>query len=147
MSILIDIVTPERRLLSEEVDMVTLPGSAGQMGVLRGHAPLLSTLDIGEIILHKKGQTRSIAVHGGVVEVRPNKVTVLADLAESAEDIDVERAEAARQRAQRLLEERQSGRFDPEAVASLRRNILRLKIASKRRLRRNVPRLEGEQEI
>jgi F-type H+-transporting ATPase subunit epsilon len=146
MGILVDIVTPERRLLSEEVDMVTLPGSAGQMGVLRGHAPLLSTLDIGEIVLHNKGQTRSIAVHGGVVEVRPNKVTVLADLAESAEDIDIERADAARQRAQKSLEERQSGKYDPEALASLRRNLLRLKIARKRRTQRAGPRFEGDTE-
>jgi F-type H+-transporting ATPase subunit epsilon len=144
MSILVDIVTPERRLLSEEVDMVTLPGSTGQMGVLRGHAPLLSTLDIGEIILHKKGQIRSIAVHGGVVEVRPNKVTVLADLAESAEDIDVERAEAARQRAQKLLEERQTGAYDPAAVAALRRNTLRLRVARKRRTQRAGPQFEGD---
>jgi F-type H+-transporting ATPase subunit epsilon len=146
MGILVDIVTPERRLLSEEVDMVTLPGSAGQMGVLRGHAPLLSTLDIGEIVLHNKGQTRSIAVHGGVVEVRPYKVTVLADLAESAEDIDIERADAARQRAQKSLEERQSGKYDPEALASLRRNLLRLKIARKRRTQRAGPRFEGDTE-
>ena len=144
MSILVDIVTPERRLLSEEVDMVTLPGAAGQMGVLRGHVPLLSTLDFGEIILHKKGQTRSIAVHGGVVEVRPNKVTVLADLAESAEDIDVERAEDARQRAQRSLEERAAGKYDPAAVASLRRNTLRLKVARKRRAQRAGPNFGGD---
>lgn len=144
MSILVDIVTPERRLLSEEVDMVTLPGSAGQMGVLRGHAPLLSTLDIGEIILHKRGQTQSIAVHGGVVEVRPNKVTVLADLAESAEDIDVDRAEEARQRAQRLLEDRESGNYDPAAVAALRRNTLRLRVARKRRTQRTGPSFEGD---
>jgi F-type H+-transporting ATPase subunit epsilon len=144
MGILVDIVTPERLLLSEEVDMVTLPGSAGQMGVLRGHAPLLSTLDIGEIVLHNKGQIRSIAVHGGVVEVRPNKVTVLADIAESAEDIDVERAEAARQRAQRSLEDRQSGKYDPAAVASLRRNVLRLRVARKRRTQRGGPQFEGD---
>jgi F-type H+-transporting ATPase subunit epsilon len=133
MPILVEIVTPERRLLSEEVDMVTLPGASGQMGVLRGHEPLLSTLDIGEIVLHNKGQTRHIAVHGGVVEVRPNKVTVLADLAESAEDIDEQRAEAARQRAQERLEHREAGRYDPAAVASLRRNTLRLKVARRRR--------------
>jgi F-type H+-transporting ATPase subunit epsilon len=144
MGILIDIVTPERRLLSEEVDMVTLPGTAGQMGVLRGHAPLLSTLDIGEIVLHNKGQIRSIAVHGGVVEVRPNKVTVLADLAESAEDIDVERAEAARQRAQKLLEEREAGKYDPAAVASLRRSMLRLRVARKRRVQRAAPRFDDD---
>lgn len=133
MPILVDIVTPERRLLAEEVDMVTLPGMAGQMGVLRGHEPLLSTLDIGEIVLHKKGETRHIAVHGGVVEVRPDKVTVLADLAENAEEIDENRAEAARQRAQEMIENREAGRYDPAVLASLRRNTLRLKVARRRR--------------
>ena len=138
MPILVEIVTPERRLLSEEVEMVTLPGSAGQMGVLRGHEPLLSTLDIGEIILHRPGgETQHIAVHGGVVEVRPNKVTVLADLAEEAENIDVERAEAARRQAQESLESREAGHFDPTAVVALRRSNLRLKVAQRRRQRRD----------
>jgi F-type H+-transporting ATPase subunit epsilon len=134
MAILVDIVTPERRLLSEEVEMVTIPGMAGQMGILRGHEPLLSTLDIGEIILHRKGGAKQhIAVHGGVVEVRPNKVTILADLAEVAEEIDEQRAEAARQRAQESVEHREAGRFDPAATAALKRSNLRLKVARKRR--------------
>ena len=68
--------------------MVTLPGRRGQMGVLRGHAPLLSTLEIGEIVLHKGNEVRYIAIGGGVVEVRPDKVTVLAEVAEHAEEID-----------------------------------------------------------
>jgi F-type H+-transporting ATPase subunit epsilon len=133
MAILVDIVTPERRLLAEEVDMVTLPGVSGQMGVLRGHMPLLSTLDIGEIVLHSKRGQRHIAVHGGVVEVRPDKVTILADLAEQAEEIDEQRAEAARKRAQEMLENRPDGKFDPAAVAALRRSSLRLKVAKRRR--------------
>ena len=94
MSILVDIVTPERQLLSEEVDMVTIPGIDGQMGILRGHVPLLTTLDIGEIVLHTKSGDRHIAVGGGVVEVRPNKVTIMAESAERAEEIDLQRAEA-----------------------------------------------------
>jgi F-type H+-transporting ATPase subunit epsilon len=145
MPILVDIVTPERRLLSEEVDMVTLPGTAGQMGILRGHEPLLSTLDIGEIVLHKKGETQHIAVHGGVVEVRPNKVTVLADIAESAEDIDETRAQAALQRAQEMMESREAGRHDPAAVAALRRNTLRLRVARRRR-QRSGPQFESDTE-
>ena len=68
--------------------MVTLPGSLGQMGILPGHAPLLSTLDIGEIILHIGNDSQFVAVSGGVVEVRPDKVTILADTAETPEDID-----------------------------------------------------------
>jgi F-type H+-transporting ATPase subunit epsilon len=146
MAILVDIVTPERRLLSEEVEMVTLPGTAGQMGVLRGHEPLLSTLDIGEIVLHRKGgEKQHIAVHGGVVEVRPNKVTILADLAEIAEEIDEQRAEAALRRAQESIEHREVGRFDPAATAALRRSNLRLKVARKRRASHGGPRFDENQ--
>lgn len=134
MSILVDIVTPERRLLSEEVDMVTLPGIEGQMGILRGHVPLLTTLDIGEIILHKQNDIRHIAVGGGVVEVRPDKVTILAESAEQAEEIDMQRAEAARERARVSLTEA-GPRRDPSAVAALRKSNLRLKVAQRRRHR------------
>ncbi len=144
MPILVEIVTPERRLLAEEVDMVTLPGISGQMGILRGHEPLLSTLDIGEIVLHRpSGDRQYIAVHGGVVEVRPHKVTVLADLAEEAENIDVERAQAALQRARESLANRESGTYDPAAVATLRRSNLRLKVAQ-RRPRRGSPQFQGD---
>ena len=84
MPIQVDIVTPERMLFSDQVDMVTLPGIGGQMGILHGHAPLLSTLDIGEIVLHRGTSTEYVVVAGGVVEVRPDKVTILADIAEQA---------------------------------------------------------------
>ena len=134
MSILVDIVTPERRLLSEEVDMVTLPGIEGQMGILRGHGPLLTILDIGEIVLHKQNDTRHIAVGGGVVEVRPDKVTILAESAEQADEIDMQRAEAARERARTSLTEA-GPRRDPSAVAALRKSNLRLKVAQRRRHR------------
>ncbi len=134
MPILVDIVTPERRLLSQEVDMVTLPGIDGQMGILRGHAPLISTLDIGEIVLHKGNDKQFIAVGGGVVEVRPDKVTILAQAAESAGEINVQRAEEARERARASIEASSSQQYNPEAVAALRYSNLRLKIA-----RRHAP--------
>ncbi|MEZ4861862.1 MAG: F0F1 ATP synthase subunit epsilon [Caldilineaceae bacterium] len=132
MGILVDIVTPERLLLSEEVDMVTLPGIDGQMGILRGHIPLLSILDIGEVVLHQANTTRHIAVSGGLVEVRPNKVTVLADTAEHAEEIDLQRAEEARERAQASLAEAGPQRGSA-AWAALRRSTLRVKVARRRR--------------
>lgn len=144
MSILVDIVTPERQLLSEEVDMVTIPGIDGQMGILRGHVPLLTTLDIGEIVLHTKGGTRHIAVGGGVVEVRPNKVTIMAASAERAEEIDLQRAEAARQRAHDSLAGA-GPRHDPVAFAALRRSNLRLKVAQRRRSR-SGPHFEGDEQ-
>lgn len=143
MSILVDIVTPERQLLSEEVDMVTIPGIDGQMGILRGHVPLLTTLDIGEIVLHTKSGERHIAVGGGVVEVRPNKVTIMAESAERAEDIDLQRAEAAKQRASDSLAGA-GPRRDQNAILALRRSNLRLKVARKRRSR--GPHFEGDEQ-
>jgi len=145
MSILVDIVTPDRRLLAEEVDMVTLPGIEGQMGILEGHVPLLSTLDIGEIVLHGKGEPQFIAVSGGVVEVRPDKVTIMAETAEDADEIDIERAEAALERARESLADAGPQR-DPNALAALYRSNLRLKVARRRRSsRRPGPHFEGDE--
>jgi F-type H+-transporting ATPase subunit epsilon len=132
MPIKVDIVTRDRRLVSDEVDMVTLPGTAGQMGVLRDHAPLLSTLEIGEIILHKGTETRYIAIGGGVVEVRPDKVTVLADSAESADEIDEARAAAARERARQSLADNPPREHKMQIEAALQRSTLRLKVARRR---------------
>ncbi|MCS6826250.1 MAG: F0F1 ATP synthase subunit epsilon [Caldilinea sp.] len=148
MAIKVDIVTPEKMLFSGEVDMVTLPGANGQMGILRGHAPLLSTLDIGEIVLHRREGNEYIAVSGGVVEVRPDKVTILADVAESSEEIDEQRAQAALERARKLLAESPPPQQVPEIMASLRRSSLRLKVARRRAGRRigAVPQFEGEDE-
>lgn len=137
MPIAVEIVTPSRLLARDEVDMVTLPGIEGQMGIMRGHAPLLSTLDIGEIILHKGTETRYIAVGGGVVEVRPDKVTVLAETAEHAEEIDVERALAARDRARQSLEDNPPRERRPVIEAAYRRSTLRLKAAQRRRHRQS----------
>ena len=95
MTIHVEIVAPDKTLFSGDVQMVTLPGMDGQMGVMGGHAPLLTTLGIGEIVLHGANETEFLAVSGGVVEVRPNKVTILADVAEAADEIDEERAQAA----------------------------------------------------
>jgi F-type H+-transporting ATPase subunit epsilon len=141
MSILVDIVTPERQLLSTQVDMVTLPGVDGQMGILRGHVPLLSTLDIGEIVLHKGNETSFIAVSGGVVEVRPDKVTIMAETAERAEEIDLDRAEAARAQARESLAGAGPQR-DPNALAALRRSNLRIKVGQRRRAGRAAPHFE-----
>ena len=132
----VDIVTPDRSLFSGAVDMVTMPGSLGQMGILPGHAPLLTTLDIGEIILHKGNDVLYVAVGGGVAEVRPAKVTILADTAESAEDIDAVRAEEALQRAQQLLETNPPPQERPVIEAALRRSSLRLKVARRHQGRR-----------
>jgi F-type H+-transporting ATPase subunit epsilon len=135
MAIQVDIVTPERRLFSDMVEMVTLPGSDGQMGILSGHAPLLSTLDLGEIILHMSDGPRYIAVSGGVVEVRPNKVTILAETAEHAEEIDVDRAQAARDRAHQSLADNPPAEHRAVMETALRRSSLRLRVAGRRHRR------------
>jgi F-type H+-transporting ATPase subunit epsilon len=103
------------------------------MGILQGHAPLLSLLDYGEIILHKGNETEFVAVHGGVVEVRPDKVTILADSAERYEDIDAELASAALERAQQLLAENPQPTQRPMIEAAVRRSSLRLRVAQRRR--------------
>lgn len=146
MPIMVDIVTRDRRLISDEVDMVTLPGSAGQMGVLRGHAPLLSTLEIGEVILHKGSDVRYIAIGGGVVEVRPDKVIVLAESAEQAEEIDETRAAAALQRARESLAENPPRDRKPMIEAALHRSTLRLKVARRRSNRPQRPGPSFEEE-
>jgi F-type H+-transporting ATPase subunit epsilon len=144
MAIKVEIVTRDRRLLRDEVDMVTLPGSAGQMGIMRGHAPLLSTLDIGEIVLHKGSQVQYIAVGGGVVEVRPDKVTVLAESAEHAEEIDEARAAAARERARQSLEANPPRERKIQFEMAIKRSDLRLKVARrKERTQRQGPSFEG----
>ncbi len=118
--------------------MVTLPGSLGQMGILRGHAPLLSTLDIGEIILHSGEDSEFMAVSGGVVEVRPDKVTILADTAEASDGdrrgARPRRANSAPSKARWPRTRRRSS--VPVIEAALRRSSLRLKVAQRHQGRR-----------
>ncbi|MBI1297511.1 F0F1 ATP synthase subunit epsilon [bacterium] len=136
MPIEVEIVTPRRQLFAGEVEMITLPGADGQMGVLHNHAPLLTILSIGEIVLHLlDGGQDYIAVSGGVVEVRPNKVIVLAQSAERADEIDIERAQAALQRAQESIRNRDTEERRPVELA-LERSRMRLKVAEKRRRQR-----------
>src|SRR5688500_15280137 len=101
----LQIVTPERLLVSEQVDELQIPGAEGYFGVLPGHTPLLAALKAGEL-WYRKGQTKTyLSVAFGFAEVLPDRVTILAQLAERAEEIDVARAEAARQRALRRIED------------------------------------------
>ncbi len=145
MTIQVEIVTPERRLMSTEVDMVSLPGVDGQMGIMGGHAPLLTIMDLGEIALHRGNDVEYLVVAGGVVEVRPDKVTILADVAEHVDEIDIDRAEAARERARQSLAEGVTADYRPVMEAALRRSNLRLKVAHRRsRRRREAPHFQGE---
>lgn len=137
MPIHLDIVTIERVVVSEEVDYVSAPAIDGIVGILPKHEPMLTALAIGELHYKKGNAETSFAIGGGFMEVRPDKVTVLADVAESADEIDEQRAEAARKRAQELMAQKVTS--DSSAVQaalleqSVRRAELRLKVARRRR--------------
>ncbi len=128
-SIHLEVVTPERRLVSEVVDEVILPGSEGSLGVLPGHTPLLTTLGIGELVYRRGGDRRYVAIAWGFAEVLPERVSVLAEIAERAEGIDRERAAAARDRALRRLRERAAETDFVRAQAALQKAIIRLQVS------------------
>jgi len=137
----LEIVTQERRVYSaDDVDMVIAPGSEGEMGILPRHAPLITSLKEGMMrVKRHSGQEDILAIHGGFMEVLPNQVTVLADVAERAEEIDIARAEEARQRAQELMRQRREDKIDYiRAEAALRRSLIRIKVAEGRK-RRAMP--------
>ena len=139
-SIKLDIVTAEQAIYSGDVDMVIAPGVQGQLGILPHHAPLMTTLQAGELHVRKGEEELNLAITGGFLEVRPDRVVVLADAAERAEEIDVARAEEARRRAEQLLAVgRGVGLDEALAEAALRRALIRLKVAEKvQRRRRGV---------
>ena len=129
MPIAVEIVTQEKLIFREpEADMVVIPGSEGEMGVLPHHAPVLTTLGFGELVIRKGRAEERFAIFGGVVDIRPDKVVVLADLAESSYAIDAEAMEAARSRAQRMLAEGLPPEQNREATLTLRRAELALRI-------------------
>jgi F-type H+-transporting ATPase subunit epsilon len=136
MPLRLDIVTAERLVYSEDVDMVIAPGIEGELGILPRHAPLLTALTYGELRARRGGEEESFAIGGGFMEVQPNQVTVLADTAERAEEIDLERAEAARRRAEERVRDRAQEDVDfARAEAALRRSVTRIKVAEARRRR------------
>jgi F-type H+-transporting ATPase subunit epsilon len=124
----LDVVTPERHVVAESVDEVVLPGSMGSFGVLPGHAPLLTDLDIGPLMYRRGQERRQLAVAGGFVEVLPDRVTVLAEVAEPAEEIDVARAEQARERAEQRLKSVEPETDFERAQAAMRKAMLRAEI-------------------
>ena len=133
----LDIVTAERVVYSDEVDVVVAPGIEGQLGILPHHAPLMTMLQPGELRVRKGGEELSLAISGGFLEVRPDRIIILADAAERAEEIDVARAEEAKRRAEeRLHERRVPGVDEAQTEAALRRALARLKVAEMRRKRR-----------
>ncbi len=131
----LEIVTPDRSLVTEQVDEVELPGAQGYFGVLPGHTPLLSTLNVGEL-WYRVGDTRHyLAIAFGFVEVLPERVTVLAQIAEKAEEIDVARAEAAKRRAEERVARPVVDMDFERARIALMKSLIRLQVASRARTR------------
>lgn len=138
MPIHLEIVTIERKVYSEDVDMVIAPGSEGELGILPHHTPLLTSLNEGVLRIKRGGAEEIFAIGGGIMEVLPDKVIVLADAAERSDEIDIARAEKARQSAEALIRERPAGVELSAALAALRRSQVRLKVAQRRRHREGV---------
>jgi F-type H+-transporting ATPase subunit epsilon len=137
--LLLEVVTPDRSLIREEVDEVVLPGSEGYFGVLPGHTPLLSTLKVGELWYRQGQEKHFLAIAFGFVEVLPESVTVLAQIGERAQDIDVQRAERAKQRAEERIAKTPSTStvdLDVErARIALMKSLIRLQVATRARTR------------
>ena len=130
--ILLEIVTPEKALIKEWVDEVTAPGTEGEFGVLPGHTPFLTTLKIGEISYKKDNATKYIAVSWGYAEVGPSQVTILAEAAEIAEEIDTKRAEEARARALAILAKKDAEESQFKlAEATLEKTMVRMQVAGR----------------
>lgn len=129
----LDIITAEKLVYSDEVSSVVAPGSAGQLGILPNHAPLLTSLKPGELKVLKEGEESNIAVSGGFLEVLQNVVTILADTAERAEDIDFERAEAAMKRAQDKVDSSDSDMDLEKAIQALKRSQARVYVSKRKR--------------
>jgi F-type H+-transporting ATPase subunit epsilon len=135
MPLRLEIVSPERRAYADDVDMVVVPGIDGQLGILPHHTRLITALGTGELRIKKGGTEESMLISGGFVEVRPDKVVVMADLAEHSDEIDEAKAVAARKRAEAELE----GTRDPVDIArvraALQTALMRERIATRRRSR------------
>ncbi len=142
MTLHLEIVTPERLAYSDEVDMVLVPGIGGELGILPNHTPLVSLLGMGELKIRKGGDEETFAIVGGFLQVRPDKVVVMAETADMATEIDLEKAQEARREAERALESGYHEGADlATARAQLQQALLRVRVAERRR--REGPRSRG----
>lgn len=142
MTIRLEIVTPERLAYADDVDAVTVPGIEGELGILPHHAPLITTLGLGELQIRKGGTEDHFAIVGGFLLVRPDKVVVMAETADMAAEIDLERAQEARHEAERALEAGLHEGADLAAArAALQTALLRIRVAERRH--REGPRHRG----
>jgi F-type H+-transporting ATPase subunit epsilon len=143
MALRLRIITPERRVYVKDADMLIAPGVEGQLGILPHHAPLITALTYGELRVKRGGDEESFAIGGGYMEVQPDGVTVLANTAEHVEEIDLDRAEAARRRAEARLHDRTHEKVDfARAEAALLRAMTRISVTKLRR-RRGSRRVEA----
>ncbi len=132
MPIHVELVTQEKLVFEEpEADIIVVPGTEGEMGILPHHAPVLTTLGFGELVIRKGGREERFAIYGGVVDVRPDKVVVLADLAESSFDLNMDAIEAARESAAKLMAEGVPAGENRDAALALRRAELAARIQRK----------------
>ncbi|BDG49105.1 MULTISPECIES: F0F1 ATP synthase subunit epsilon [Parageobacillus] len=129
-TIKVSVVTPDGPVYEADVEMVSAKAKSGELGILPGHIPLVAPLEISAVRLKKEGKTEYIAVSGGFLEVRPDKVTILAQAAERAEDIDIDRAKAAKERAERRLQSKEDDIDFKRAELALKRAINRLNVAN-----------------
>jgi len=134
----LEIVTAERTVFADDVSEVVAWGVEGQLGILPHHAPLMTMLKPGDLLIKKDDEEYYLAISGGFLEVRPDKVIILADACERAEEIDVERAEAARRRAEEILKTRPPEIDTAAAEAALRRSLARIKVAERRRRKKGI---------
>jgi F-type H+-transporting ATPase subunit epsilon len=142
MTIRLEIVTPERLVYSDDVDAVAVPGVEGELGVLPHHAPLITTIGLGELRIRRGGVEDHFAIIGGFLQVRPDKVVVMAETADMASEIDLERAQQARREAERAIETGYHEGADLAAArASLQQALLRIRVAERRH--REGPRHHG----
>jgi F-type H+-transporting ATPase subunit epsilon len=135
MPLQLEIVSPERRAFTDEVDMVIVPGIDGQLGILPHHTRLITALGTGELRIKKGGTEQSMLISGGFVEVRPDKVVIMADLAEHSDEIDEARAVEARKRAEAELESAHDPVDMARVRAALQTALMRERIATRRRSR------------
>lgn len=147
MPIHVELVTQERKVFEDvAVDKIVIPGAEGEMGVLPGHAAVLTTMTFGELIITKGNAEERFAIYGGVVDIRPNKVVVLADLAESSFGIDADRAREARERARQMMQEGVPEEQNRQAILELRRAELQLKLSNKVSNRGSIMRIVDQDE-
>ena len=137
MPLHLEVITPERKVYEDDVDMVIAPGSEGYLGILPHHAPLLTALGPGEFRVKKGAAEEVLAVFGGFMDVRGDRVTVLTEAAEHVEEIDVQRAQQARERAQAALQAGPMSAADEQrARAALQRALVRMRVSERRRRQR-----------